>query len=42
MKDTYKITDVHPPINEKDVNKDYCDNKLLPSNNKLNILSRNK
>ena len=26
MKDTYKITNVHPPIDEKDVNKEYCDN----------------
>ena len=29
MKDTYKITNVHPPIDEKDVvNKEYCDNNL--------------
>ena len=42
MKDTYKITNVHPPIDEKDVvNKDYCDNNLLSSNNKLDILSKN-
>ena len=30
MKDTYKITNVHPPIAEKDVvNKEYCDNNLF-------------
>ena len=35
MKDTYKITNVHPPIDEKYVvNKMFCDNNLLPSNNK--------
>ena len=29
MKDTYKITNVHPPRDEKDVvNKEYCDNNL--------------
>ena len=29
MKDTYKITNVHPPIDEKDVvNKEFCDNNL--------------
>ena len=40
MKDTYKITNVHPPIDEKDVvNKEYCD--LLSSNNKIDILSKN-
>ena len=40
MKDTYKITNVHPPIDEKDVvNKEYCDNNLLSSNNKTDILS---
>ena len=34
MKDTYKITNVHPPIDEEDVvNKDYCDNNLLSSSN---------
>ena len=34
--------DVHPPINEKDaVNKEYCDNNLLSSSNKIDILSRN-
>ena len=42
MKDTYKITNVHPPIDQKDVvNKEYCDNNLLSSNSKLNILSKN-
>ena len=42
MKDTYKITNVHPPIDEKDVvNKDYCDNNLLSSNNKIDISSKN-
>ena len=42
MKDTYKITNVHPPRDEKDVvNKEYCDNKLLSSSNKIDILSRN-
>ena len=42
MKDTYKITNVHPPIDEKDVvNKEHCDNNLLSSSNKTNILRRN-
>ena len=42
MKDTYKITNVHPPIDERDVvNKEYCDNKLLSSSKKIDILSRN-
>ena len=42
MKNTYKITNVHPPIDEKDaVNKEYCDNNLLSSNNKLKFLSKN-
>ena len=42
MKDTYKITNVHPPIDENDVvNKEYCDNNLLSSSNKIDILSRN-
>ena len=41
MKDTYKITNVHPPTDEKDVvNKEYCDNNLL-SNNKIDILCKN-
>ena len=42
MKDTYKITNVHPPTDEKDVvNKEYCDNNLLSSNNKIDNLSKN-
>ena len=42
MKDTYKFTNVHPPIDEKDVvNKEYCDKNLLSSSNKIDILSRN-
>ena len=42
LKDTYKIKNVHPPIDEKDVvNKEYCDNNLLSSSNKIDILSRN-
>ena len=42
MKDTYKIPHVHPPIDEKDVvNKEYCDNNLLSSNNKIDILGKN-
>ena len=42
MKNTYKITNVHPPLDEKDVvNNDYCDNNSLSSNNKIDILSRN-
>ena len=42
MKDTYKIINVHPPIDEKDVvNKEYCDNNLLSSSKKIDILSRN-
>ena len=41
MKYTYKITNVHPPRDEKDVvNKEYCDNNLLSSSNKIDILSR--
>ena len=43
MKDTYQITNVHPPIDQKDVvNKEYCDNNLLSSNHKIDILSKNK
>ena len=35
MKDTFKITNVRPPIAEKDVvNKEYCDNNLLSSSKK--------
>ena len=42
MKDTYKITDVRPPIDEKDVVKqEYCDNNFLTSSNKIDILRRN-
>ena len=42
MKDTHKITNVHPPLDEKDVvNKECCDNNLLSSSNKIEILSRN-
>ena len=42
MKDTYKVTNVHPPIDEKDVvNKEYCDNNILSSSNKIDILGRN-
>ena len=42
MKDTYKITNVHPPRDEKDVvNKEYCDNNLLSSSNQIDISSRN-
>ena len=42
MKDTYKITNVHPPTGEKDVvSKEYCDNNLLSSYNKIDILSKN-
>ena len=41
MKDTYEITTVHPPIDEKDVvNKGYCDNELLSSSVKIDILSK--
>ena len=42
MKDTYKIMNVHPPIDEKGVvNKEYCDNNFLSSNKKIDILSKN-
>ena len=42
MRDTYKIMNVHPPTDEKDVvNREYCDNNLLSSNNKIGILSKN-
>ena len=42
MKDTYKITNVHPPTDEKDVvNNEYSDNNLLSSSNKIDILSKN-
>ena len=40
MKDTYKIANVHPPIDQIDVvNKGYCDNNLS-SSNKIDILSK--
>ena len=42
LKDTYRITDVHPPLYKKDaVNKEYCDNNLLSSSIKIDILSKN-
>ena len=42
MKDTYKITNVHSPIDEKDVvNKEYCDNNFHSSYNKIDSLSKN-
>ena len=42
LKDTYKFTNVHPPLDEKDVvKKNYCDNNLLSPNNKIDILSEN-
>ena len=42
MKDTYKITNVHPPTDEENVvNKEYCDNNLLSSSIKIDILSKN-
>ena len=42
MKDTFKIINVHPLIDEKDVvNKEYCDNNLLSSNNKTDSLNKN-
>ena len=41
-KDTHKITNVHPPKDEKDVvNKEFCDNNLLSSSNKIVIFSKN-
>ena len=41
MKDCYKKANVHPPIDEKDVaNKEYFDNILLSSSNKIDILSK--
>ena len=37
-----KLQNVHPPTKEKDVvNREYCDNNLLSSSNKIDILSRN-
>ena len=42
MKDTYKITNINPPLDEKDVvNKEYCYNSLLSSYNKKDILTKN-
>ena len=42
MKDIYKITNVHPSIDEKDVvNKEGCDNNLLSSSNEIDILNKN-
>ena len=42
MKYTYKITNVHPPIDEKNVViKEFCDNILLSSSNKIDSLSKN-
>ena len=42
MKDTYKITNAHPPLDEKNVvNKEYCERNLLSSNSKIDILSKN-
>ena len=42
MNDTYKITNVHPPIDEKRCcKKEYCDNNLLSSSYKIDILSKN-
>ena len=42
MRNTYKITNVYPIIDKKDVvNKEYRDNNLLSSNNKLYILAKN-
>ena len=42
MKDTLKVTNVHPPIDAKGVvNKEYCDNNVLSCNNKIDILSKN-
>ena len=38
-KDIYRITNIHPSIDENDVvNKEYCDNNLLSSSNKIDIL----
>ena len=42
MKDTLKVKNVHPPIDEKYVvNNEYCDNNLFSSSIKIDILSRN-
>ena len=38
LKDTYKITNIHPPIYEKDVViKEFCDSNVLSSSNKIDI-----
>ena len=38
MKNTYKIKNMHPPTDIKDaVNKEYCDNNLLSTDNKMII-----
>ena len=38
---SYKIKNLHPPIDEKDVvNDEYCDDNLLSSSNKIIFLSR--
>ena len=36
-KNTYKITNVHTPIVQKDVNREYCDNLLSSSKKKQNL-----
>ena len=42
MKDTYKTTNVHPLIDEKDVvNKEYCDKNNLSVSKKIDILGKN-
>ena len=41
MKNTYKVTIVHPPIDEKDVLNKEFDSNLLFSSNKKDILSKN-
>ena len=42
MKDTYQITNVQPPIDQKDVvNKEYYDNNFLSSNNQIDISNSN-
>ena len=41
IKNTYKITNVHHPLAEKDVvNKEYCDNNLSSSDKKIIISSK--
>ena len=42
MKDTNQITNVHPPIDKRDVvNKECFENSLLSSSNKTEILTKN-